>query len=67
MADENKDNATGDAGNEEQQAPADALSKTPDELEEDQAAKDAANPEAAAAKNAASGEKKISPLKKFLR
>jgi cytoskeletal protein CcmA (bactofilin family) len=66
MADENK-NESGGAGKEEQQAPADALSKTPDELDEEQAAKDAANPEAAAAKAAASTEKKVSPLKKFFR
>lgn len=48
-----------------QQAPADALSRTPDELEEEQA-------EQAAAAKAKSGsdtptEKKVSPLKKFLR
>lgn len=64
MADENKEKATGDAGKEEQQAPADALSKTPDELDEEQAAKEAANPTAAKDEPA---EKKVSPLKKFFR
>ena len=49
----------------EPQAPADALSRTPDDLEKEEAEQKAANPE----KNAAdtSGEKKISPLKKFFR
>ena len=45
-------------------APADALSRTPDELEEEQAAQAAANPAPTPAQPA---EKKISPIKRFMR
>lgn len=48
----------------EQQAPADALSRTPDDLEEDQATAAAATPGAPGGEPA---EKKISPAKKFFR
>lgn len=46
------------------QAPADALSMTPDELDENKAQQAAANPQAAPAD---AGEKKISPIKKLFR
>lgn len=51
---------------EESKAPADALSRTPEDLETEQAAQAAAS---AASKNSADqpGEKKISPIKKFFR
>ena len=52
------DNQVGD-----QQASADALSKTPDELDDEKAAKEAANP----TPKDVPGEKKISPIKKFFR
>lgn len=48
----------------EQQAPTDALSKTPDELDEEQASKEAANP---SLKVEDPGEKKASPLRRFFR
>ncbi len=51
-------------GNDDQQAPVDALSRTPDELDEEQAAKEAANP---TPKSDIPVEKKVSPIKKFLR
>lgn len=47
----------------ESQAPVDALSLTPDELEKDQAERAAANPTPAAQP----GEKKVSPLKRLFR
>ena len=47
----------------ESQAPADALSMTPEELEEDKAKQEAANPKT----TADPAEKKISPVKKFFR
>lgn len=46
------------------QAPADALSRTPEDLEEEQAAQAASNPGAAADEPA---EKKLSPIKQFFR
>ncbi len=48
----------------EAEAPADALSRTPDDLEQEQSAQAAANPAPA---TAAPGEKKPSALKRFLR
>jgi len=48
-----------------EQAPADALSRTPEELEQDQAAAVAAGE--ASAKPDESGEKKVSPIKKIFR
>lgn len=48
------------------QAPADALSRTPDELEEEQAAQAASAGEAGAGKEEPA-EKKVSPLKRFFR
>ncbi|RYX79319.1 hypothetical protein EON76_01190 [bacterium] len=51
-------------GNDDQQAPVDALSRTPDELDEEQAAKEAADP---TPKSDLPVEKKVSPIKKFLR
>ena len=65
--DKNKSESTGGEApkdGSEQQAPADALSRTPDDLEQEQAAKDAANPDA---HKDETGEKKISPIKKFFR
>lgn len=50
----------------DRQAPADALSRTPDELDEEQAQQAADKPEASSDAKVA-GEKKISPLKRFLR
>lgn len=47
------------------QAPADALSRTPEELDEEKAANAAANP--TPEEPAKPGEKKLSPFKKFLR
>jgi cytoskeletal protein CcmA (bactofilin family) len=47
------------------QAPADALSRTPDELEEEQAAQAAKNPESVTSND--TGEKKLSPIKRFFR
>lgn len=64
--DENKDKnapTEGEPKATDQQASADALSKTPDELDEEQAAKDAADP----TPKDVPGEKKISPIKKFFR
>lgn len=49
----------------EQQAPSDALSRTPDELEEEQAEQAAANPSSTPSDDPA--VKKISPVKKFFR
>lgn len=54
---------TTDTGSPEQNVPADALSRTPDELDEEQAAKDAADK----TEPTEPGEKKISPLKKLFR
>ncbi len=52
----------------EPQAPADALSLTPDELEEEKAEQAAASiEESEAAANQPTGEKKLSPLKRFFR
>lgn len=58
-----EDKTTEDAPKEEQQAPADALSRTPDDLEEEQAAKAAKEdrPENTAP------EKKVSSIKQFFR
>ncbi len=63
--DENKpqDNDTQPATH-EPQAPADALSRTPDDLQAEQTEQDAARTDAHVADT---GEKKISPLKKFFR
>ena len=49
----------------EQDAPADALSRTPDELQEEQEAKAKENPESAAPKDP--NEKKVSPVRAFFR
>lgn len=49
---------------EETSAPVDALSRTPDELKEEQAAAEAANPKPV---EGIPGEKKVSPLKKVFR
>jgi cytoskeletal protein CcmA (bactofilin family) len=57
--------AEGDKQTSEPQAPADALSRTPDELDEVKAEQAAANPEAA--KPEETGEKKLSPVKRFFR
>lgn len=54
----------GQSSADSQQVPADALSRTPEELEEEQAAQEAANPGAA---TAAVPEKKVSPIKRFFR
>ncbi len=54
--------ADGNKSNAEQQAPADALSMSPEELDEVKAAQAAAHPETPKPE-----EKKISPLKKFFR
>lgn len=54
----------GDASKETQQAPADALSRTPEELEQEQAEQAAARGTDASAKPT---EKKASPLRRFLR
>jgi cytoskeletal protein CcmA (bactofilin family) len=56
--------AEGENNPSDQQAPADALSKTPDELDDEKAANEAANP---TPKVDVPGEKKISPIKKFFR
>lgn len=56
--------ANSQPGNDDQQAPVDALSRTPDELDEEQAAKEAANP---TPKSDIPTEKKVSPIKKFFR
>lgn len=61
--DKNTTSPSEDAANNNQQAPADALSRTPDELEEEKVAQAAANPTPAEQ----SGEKKASGLKQFLR
>lgn len=50
--------------NNSQEAPADALSRTPDDLEQEEAEHKAANPEANTSEPA---EKKVSPVKKFFR
>jgi len=57
--------AEGETPKDESQAPADALSRTPDELEEVKAEQAAANPDAAKADDP--NVKKISPLKRFFR
>lgn len=58
------DKNTSQGKEDQQQAPADALSRTPDELEEERAEQEAAK----ASQNAAEpAEKKISPLKRFFR
>lgn len=54
----------GDASKETQQAPADALSRTPEELEQEQAQQAAASGTDASAKPT---EKKVSPIRRFLR
>lgn len=64
--DQDKDKNTpaeGDSKAGDQQVSADALSKTPDELDQEQSARDAANP----TPKDEPGEKKISPIKKFFR
>jgi cytoskeletal protein CcmA (bactofilin family) len=53
------------AADTEQRAPADALSRTPDDLDQEQAAKDAADPDAH--KDANPDDIKISPVKRFFR
>ena len=66
MKDEKNTDSTDEkksAGN-EQNVPADALSRTPDDLQEEESARAAANPVEA---NPKDGEKKVSPLKRFLR
>lgn len=55
--------AEGDTKASDQQMSADALSKTPDELDDERAATEAANP----TPKDVPGEKKISPIKKFFR
>ncbi len=49
---------------EELKAPADALSRTPEDLQQEQAANEAANPTPT---SSLPGEKKVSPFKKFLK
>lgn len=68
MEPEKKDSesAESQAPNDQGQAPADALSRTPDELEEQKAEEAAANPEKNADADKA-GEKKMSPIKKIFR
>lgn len=56
--------AEGENKSTDQQVSADALSKTPDELDDDKAAREAADP---TPKGDMPGEKKISPIKKFFR
>lgn len=63
--DKDKAPAEGENKQDNQQAPADALSRTPDDLEQEEAKNAAANPDAA--KTTDPNEKKISPLKKFFR
>lgn len=53
-----------DSKSAEPNAPADALSRTPDELNEEKAAQEAMNPAPASTQPA---EKKVSPIKRFLR
>lgn len=55
--------AEGETKANDQQMSADALSKTPDELDDERAANEAANP----TPKDVPGEKKISPIKKFFR
>lgn len=62
--DKSPDKEEGDKAADIEQAPADALSRTPDDLEQEQAAKEAANPEAT---KEAPAEKKLSPIKQFFR
>lgn len=56
--------STDDAKPADNTVPADALSRTPEDLDQEQAAQAAANPTPAAAQP---GEKKLSPVKQFLR
>lgn len=58
-------NSDSQAPKPETDAPADALSRTPEELDEEKAANAAANPDSAP--KSGDGDKKISPLKKFFR
>ena len=63
--DKNNTPATeGQPAKDDAQAPADALSRTPEELEEEQAAQALKSEDTA---TSTSGEKKVSPLKKFFR
>lgn len=55
----------GEESKQEQQAPADALSRTPDDLEEEKAAQEAANPKPESPDQPET--KKLSPLKTFFR
>lgn len=55
----------GEQSKEEQQAPADALSRTPDELEEEEDAKAKENPASVEPKDPS--EKKLSPVRQFFR
>lgn len=65
MADDKKpDTEADESQSSEQQAPADALSRTPDELEEEEAARPKSAEQSAAE---AAGEKKISPVRKLFR
>lgn len=65
MAEDKKpDTEAGEGQNSEQQAPVDALSRTPDELEQEEATRDKTAAETAAA---AAGEKRISPVRKLFR
>lgn len=63
--DKNTSPADGEKSNDEQQAPADALSRTPEDLEQEEAEQAASKADPSAP--ADPGEKKISPLKKFFR
>jgi len=62
----NQPDAASEPPKEESQAPVDALSRTPEDLQEEQAAKTAAEIEAGT-RTLPTAEKKVSPLKKFLR
>lgn len=65
MADDKKpDTEVDESQSSEQQAPADALSRTPDELEEEEATRPKSAEQSAAE---AAGEKKISPVRKLFR
>lgn len=69
MEPEKKDQpaAEGEASNEELKAPADALSRTPDDLEEEAKQTAKASSDAGAPNSGDPGEKKISPIKKLFR
>ena len=62
--DSDKKPSEDETSKQEQEAPADALSRTPDEIEEERAEHAAEHPESNPAEPA---EKKVSPIKKFLR